>query len=170
MNAPTAQPAPDPIVLVDSARPAFRTGWCWAYRRRRPALERAAPGRSAPRAAGATPPKNRPPQQNLWGTFHASRPFGIGFVAGNKADSASGGFVATGFILSAGLTRVSLRIAVRGKEPHEGGPGGTGAPGAPGLDPTNNAKSHKTVRGVVARVRMPLYAPVRTCPLIWKCR
>lgn len=87
--------------------------------------------------------RKRPPQQNLWVTFHASRPFGIGFVAGNKADSASGGFVATGFILSARLTRVSLRIAVRGKEPQEGGPGEPAAPVPPEFDPRILPKSQK---------------------------
>jgi len=74
-------------------------------------------------------------------TFHASRPFGIGFVAGNKADSASGGSVATGFILSAGLTRVSLRIAVRGKEPQEGGPGEPAELVPPEFDPRILPKS-----------------------------
>jgi hypothetical protein len=47
--------------------------------------------------------------------------------------------VATGFILSARLTRVSLRIAVRGKEPQEGARGNLRRR-FPGVRPTNSAE------------------------------
>ena len=76
-------------------------------------------------------------------TFHASRRFGIGFVRGNKADSPSGGSGATGFILSAGLARVSRRITVRGKEPQEGCPGEPAEPVPPDFDPRILPKSRK---------------------------
>ena len=75
------------------------------------------------------------------GDFSRFAAFGIGFVAGNTADSPSGGSVAAGFILSAGLARVSLRIAVIGKESQEGGPGEPAEPVPLDFDPRILPKS-----------------------------